>query len=164
MDVKASLHELLAAFTSDLKGTEKHLKQSITDIGSEFRGSLQNIRTAVNEQGTRLHAQLERQGEQIAALNTSINDQFSELRLSREATAGATCATAERKDPDHPAVEKIDQPEDVIDERSVRLEAAIRGLDSKNRLIQWQLGIVAVSVVFPYLRSAVERILVLCHF
>ncbi|WP_017907027.1 hypothetical protein [Pseudomonas asplenii] len=163
MDAKASLHELLAAFTSDLKNTEKHLKQSITDVGSEFRGSLNNIHKALKEQGKEVQSRLERQGEQIAAIHTFIGEQFNELRWSRETAAGDPCGATERKVPDLPDVGPVDQLEEIIDERSVRLEAAIRGLNSKNRLIQWQLGIVAFSVALPYVHLAFERFLALCQ-
>ncbi|QXI25859.1 hypothetical protein [Pseudomonas vanderleydeniana] len=159
MDVKASLHELLAAFTSDLKGIEKHLKQSITDVGSEFRGTLGNLRTTLQVQNSGLQTQLERLGEQITALNTSLNDQFDELRRSKEKSVDGAGSATDRKGPDLPEVEASE----FVDERSARLEAAIQGLHSKNKLIQWQLGIVAVGVALPYIRSAAEHILALCQ-
>ncbi|UUQ64686.1 hypothetical protein NLK61_26375 [Pseudomonas fuscovaginae UPB0736] len=164
MDVTASLHELLAAFTSDLKGTEKHLKQSIADVGSEFRGSHQRLRAALDEKNNGLHTLLERQGKQIEILSLSIHELLNERQLPKEQTLETACAAVESNPLDDPEVEPIDQPEDAIDARGAHLEAAIKGLNSKNRLIQWYLGMITVSVAFPYFRGTIEQIIALCQF
>ncbi|KPA94040.1 hypothetical protein [Pseudomonas asplenii] len=161
MEMKTLLHELLAAFGADLKGTEKQLKQSIADVGSEFRGTLKRVQTSLGDNNSGLRTLLERQSEQIAALNLSIDDRFNELRSFREKTVDGLSDNAGAKD--HEPLAQGEEPKEVIHERDVRLEAAIRRLDSKNRLIQWHLGIISVGVAFPFVRGAFEQILALCQ-
>ncbi|CAD5201235.1 DUF503 family protein [Pseudomonas sp. FEN] len=120
------------ATKSDLLRTETHLQASITESSSDLRGTI----TALSSE---LRGMIKDQSVEIRALSSMIQEQGVELRASIK-EQGAELRSA-------------------IAEQGAKFQISISEMDSQNKILRWQLGILLVCISIPVLKLAYDMLI-----
>jgi len=124
------------ATKSDLLRTETHLQASITELGSELRGT-------ITELSSELRGMIKDQSVEIRSLSTElrtmIQEQGAELRASIK--------------------EQGVELRSAITEQGAKFQISVAEMDSQNKILRWQLGILLVCISVPVLKLAYDMLI-----
>ncbi|MEF9673017.1 apolipoprotein A1/A4/E family protein [Pseudomonas sp. MWU13-2100] len=167
-ELRAEIREQGNEFRSAMEKQSNELRAEIREQGNEFRSAMEKqsneLRAEIREQGNEFHSAMEKQSNELRA---EIREQGNELRLAIEKQshefwmAMEKQSNALRNETKGQGVElrvAIKEQETALQLLAVKLEASNKEVESKFKLVYWQLGIVLVTVALPLTKTAFDYI------
>jgi len=146
------------ATKSDLLRTETQLQTSITELGAEVRSLGTELRALINEQGAELRASIKEQG---AELRESMTKQGTELResMTKQGTELREAMTKQGAELREAMTKQGAELRSAITEQGAKFQVSVAEMDSQNKILRWQLGILLVCITIPLLKLAYDMLI-----
>lgn len=130
------------ATKSDLLRTEAHLQTSITELGSALRGT-------ITELSSELRGMIKDQSVEIRSLGSMLREQGTELRASIK-EQGTELQAAMTK--------QGEELRSAITEQGAKFQVSVAEMDSQNKILRWQLGLLLICITIPMLKLAYDML------